>query len=153
MCGSSSQWWWRCSCDHNDGVTFEASHLIGLLPAQRIVEGNDPTTDIRLLPLTLILQHRSHHTYDRTAFHNLYNCKYTHYCEHHHILEDRITSTQYLCNFGVSREDPLPHPIPFICHRHQRRCLCKKIARCKGAHPCTSSSEQGGGKRVLEDFF
>ena len=23
----------------------------------------------------------------------------------------------------------------------------------KGAHPCTSSSEQGGGKRVLEDFF
>ena len=22
----------------------------------------------------------------------------------------------------------------------------------KGAHPCTSSSEQGGGKRVLEDF-
>ena len=72
MSGSSSQWWWRCSCDHNDGVTFEASHLIGLLPAQRIVEGNDPTTDIRLLPLTLILQHRSRHTYDRTAFQNLY---------------------------------------------------------------------------------
>ena len=23
----------------------------------------------------------------------------------------------------------------------------------KGAHPCTSSSGQGGGKRVLEDFF
>ena len=23
----------------------------------------------------------------------------------------------------------------------------------KGAHPCTSSSEQGGGKRVLEAFF
>ena len=23
----------------------------------------------------------------------------------------------------------------------------------KGAHPCTSSLEQGGGKRVLEDFF
>ena len=23
----------------------------------------------------------------------------------------------------------------------------------KGAHPCTSSSEQGGGKRMLEDFF
>ena len=21
--------------------------------------------------------------------------------------------------------------IPFICHRHHRRCLCKKIARCK----------------------
>ena len=23
----------------------------------------------------------------------------------------------------------------------------------KGAHPCTSPSGQGGGKRVLEDFF
>ena len=28
-----------------------------------------------------------------------------------------------------------------------------KTQSLKGAHPCTSSSGQGGGKRVLEDFF
>ena len=28
-----------------------------------------------------------------------------------------------------------------------------KVSCLKGAHPCTSSSGQGGGKRVLEDFF
>ena len=27
------------------------------------------------------------------------------------------------------------------------------VRETKGAHPCTSSSGQGGGKRVLEDFF
>ena len=27
------------------------------------------------------------------------------------------------------------------------------LIQLKGAHPCTSSSGQGGGKRVLEDFF
>ena len=27
------------------------------------------------------------------------------------------------------------------------------VSKGKGAHPCTSSSGQGGGKRVLEDFF
>ena len=34
------------------------------------------------------------------------------------------------------------------------RVKCVSFARNrKGAHPCTSSSGQGGGKRVLEDFF
>ena len=42
----------------------------------------------------------------------------------------------------------------------QKRCRERRGGRplnmfktTKGAHPCTSSSGQGGGKRVLEDFF
>ena len=37
-----------------------------------------------------------------------------------------------------------------IHHSHK---ISDQSIEIKGAHPCTSSSGQGGGKRVLEDFF
>ena len=41
----------------------------------------------------------------------------------------------------------------FFFEKDKIFCRAHTLFRCKGAHPCTSSSGQGGGKRVLEDLF